>query len=147
MKIYETEINDDVIDKLIALSKEWEKENSCHGYRANKKEDIEGNRVFLAEEDGEVLGYLFGKTFTSKKMSSVIPDGEVCFEVEEIYVAPTHRSKGIGTALFKYVENALKNEAVYIVLSTATKNWKAVFHFYIDELDMNFHSARLFKKI
>ena len=37
--------------------------------------------------------------------------------------------------------------AEYMVLSTATKNWKAIFHFYLDELDMTFWSARLFKKI
>jgi hypothetical protein len=49
--------------------------------------------------------------------------------------------------LFKYVEQEVKNEAEYMVLSTATKNWKAIFHFYIDELDMQFWSARLFKKI
>lgn len=45
------------------------------------------------------------------------------------------------------VENTVKPEAEYMVLSTATKNWKAIFHFYLDELDMQFWSARLFKKI
>jgi hypothetical protein len=33
------------------------------------------------------------------------------------------------------------------MLSTATKNWKAIFHFYLDELGMKFWSARLFKKV
>ena len=49
--------------------------------------------------------------------------------------------------LFRFAEEAVKTEAEYIVLSTATKNWKAIFHFYLDELDMTFWSARLFKKI
>ena len=34
-----------------------------------------------------------------------------------------------------------------MVLSTATKNWKAIMHFYIDEIDMNFWSARLYKHL
>lgn len=147
MNIYETITNEEIINKLISLSEAWEEENSCYGYRANKKEDIEGNRVFLAEEDGEVVGYLFGKVYESKNMKSIMPEGTPYFEVEEIYVIPSHRSEGIGAALFRYAENALRDDVSYVVLSTATKNWKAVFHFYLDELNMNFWSARLFKKI
>ena len=41
----------------------------------------------------------------------------------------------------------MRSEADFMVLSTATKNWKAIFHFYLDELDMRFWSARLYKKI
>ncbi len=147
MFIHETEINNKITDILISLSREWEKENSCYGYRANSKEDIEGNQVFLAEEGGEVVGYLFGQVFESEKMQSIMPEGTLCFEVEELYVVPLYRSKGIGSALFRYAEEALKDDVRYMVLSTATKNWKAVFHFYLDELDMDFWSARLFKEI
>ena len=67
--------------------------------------------------------------------------------MEELYVVPERRSRGIGMKLFRHAEEALKAEAEYMVLSTATKNWKAIFHFYLDELDMSFWSARLFKKI
>jgi hypothetical protein len=34
-----------------------------------------------------------------------------------------------------------------MMLTTATKNFRAILHFYIDELGMDFWSARLFKKI
>ncbi len=80
-------------------------------------------------------------------MTSVMPEGTPYFEVVEIYVVPERRSRGIGKALFRHAENAVKEEAEYVVLSTAVKNWKAIFHFYLDELDMRFWSARLFKKI
>ena len=80
-------------------------------------------------------------------MQAVIPKGTPYFEVEELYVVPERRSCGIGQSLFKYVEDVVKDEAKYMVLSTATKNWKAIFHFYLDELDMQFWNARLFKKI
>lgn len=76
-----------------------------------------------------------------------MPEGTPCFEVEEIYVVPERRSQGIGEALFRYAEDAVKTEADYMALSTAAKNWKAIFHFYLDELDMQFWSARLFKRI
>ena len=147
MKIYETELNDDVLAVLIRLSEDWAAENSCFGYRPNDKADIEGNRIFLAEEDGEAVGYLFGKVCKSEQMSSIMLEGTPFFEVEEIYVVREKRSRGIGEALFRYTESAVKGEADYVVLSTATKNWKAIFHFYLDELGMQFWSARLFKKI
>ena len=147
MKIYETELTGHVLEALIAMSVDWEAEKSCYGYRANGKNDIAGNRIFLAEENGEIIGYLFGNPFTSENMKAVMPEGSRCFEVEELYVVPHMRSKGVGRALFACAENAVREIADYMVLSTATKNWRAVFHFYLDELDMTFWSARLFKRI
>lgn len=80
-------------------------------------------------------------------MFSVMPRGTACFEVEELYVKPACRSRGVGSALFRSMENAVKPDADYIVLSTAAKNFRAVLHFYIDEMGMDFWSAALFKKL
>ena len=145
--IREAALTGDVLESLIALSRDWEAENSCHGYRANTREDIEGMRVFLAEADGQIVGYLFGRNAVSEKDSSIIPKGAACFEVEELYVVPERRSRGIGGALMAFVEEAVKGEAKYLILSTATKNWRAILHFYIDEAGMEFWNARLFKKL
>lgn len=147
MVIREVKNVDEVLERLLALSKDWEAEQSCAGYRANERADIEGNRVFVAEEEGTVVGYLFGKLEKSKKMSSIMPEDTPYFEVEELYVIPEKRSRGIGKSLFAYAEKILSTETEFFVLSTATKNWKAVFHFYLDEVGMDFWSARLYKKI
>ncbi len=147
MYIHEVDLDEKVLAKLIAFSEDWAAENSCYGYRPNGKSDIEGNRIFLAEDSGDIVGYLFGKVYKSEQMKAVMPEGTPYFEVEELYVVQRKRSRGIGEKLFRYAEQAVKNEAEYMVLSTATKNWKAIFHFYLDELNMMFWSARLFKKI
>ena len=147
MLIHEVELNEDVLAQLIRFSEDWAAEDSCFGYRPNDRSDIEGNRIFLAEDEGEPVGYLLGKVCRSERMSSVMPEGTPCFEVEELYVVPEKRSRGIGEKLFRHTEEAVKAEVDYMILSTATKNWKAIFHFYLDELDMTFWSARLFKKI
>ena len=135
------------MDILIRLSTDWEAENSCYGYRKNEKADIEGNRIFIAKDGENFIGYLFGYLEKSERSTSIMPDGTPVFEVEELYVKPEYRSKGIGKMLFTYAESAVRNEADYIMLSTATKNWRAIFHFYLDELGMEFWSARLFKKV
>ncbi len=147
MIIHEVILNDQVLKQLIRFSEDWAAENSCYGYRPNDQSDIEGNRIFFAEDGGTVVGYLFGRVYRSEQMKSIMPEGTSCFEVEELYVVPERRSQGIGAQLFRYAEEAVKSEAEYMVLSTATKNWKAIFHFYLDELEMTFWSARLFRKI
>ena len=146
--VYEAKLNDELLEKLIAMSEVWEAENSTYGYRKNDRSDIEENRIFLAERDGEILGYLFGHEEKSERASSIMEDGTPYFEIEELYVVPSHRSEGIGRSLFHFAEQAVKTTGIeFIMLSTATKNYKSILHFYIDELGMDFWSARLFKKL
>jgi GNAT superfamily N-acetyltransferase len=147
MRIREAALSPALLEELIALSAAWEAEQSCHGYRKNTAADIEGNRVFLLEEEGKILGYLFGHVERTEKDSSIMKAGTPCFEVEELYVRPEARSQGRGAALFRFAEAAVRGRADYMILSTATKNWRAILHFYLDELDMEFWSARLFKRV
>ena len=148
MNIYEAKLNDELLEKLISMSAEWEAENSTYGYRKNDRSDIEGNRIFLAEQDGEIFGYLLGHEEKSERASSIMADGTPYFEIEELYVVPSHRSEGVGRALFQNAEQTVKAVGIeFIMLSTATKNYKSILHFYIDELRMDFWSARLFKKL
>ena len=148
MLFKEVELTDEILAELIACSRAWEQENSCHGYRKNEEEDIKGNRIFIALEEDKVAGYLFGYMDKGEKKNSIYEKEEPFFEVEELYVRPELRSKGIGKKLFLYIEEVLKGEQVeLILLSTATKNYKAILHFYLDELGMEFWNARLFKRI
>ena len=147
MDYCEVSLTPEVKESLLKMSADWAAENSCRGYYANDESDLQGNRFFLAMNESEPVGYLFGHLEHAKSSSTVMEEGTPFFEVEEIYVIPSMRSKGIGAGLFRFAENAIRTEANFILLSTATRNWRAVLHFYIDELDMEFWSARLFKKI
>ena len=55
MVIEEKLLSEAIVEQLISLSEDWEKENSCHGYSKNTLEDIKGNRIFLAVEDDIVI--------------------------------------------------------------------------------------------
>lgn len=147
MEYIETSLTPEVLESLLQMSADWAREDSCRGYYPNEPSDIQGNRIFLALDEGAPVGYLLGKVCTAEKDSTVMKKGTPFFEVEELYVIPTRRSQGLGGALFRFVQEQMRKEAQYILLSTATKNWRAILRFYIEELDMEFWSARLFKKI
>lgn len=148
MKVYEADMTEELERELIRLSAEWESENSCWGYRANTREDLAGRRVILAEEDGAVIGYLLGLRETAERRSSVMEAGTPYFELEELYVVPARRSQGVGRRLFAMAEEAARAEGLSVLmLTTATKNAKAILHFYLDELRMEFWSARLLKRL
>ena len=147
MKYVETELTPAVLEVLKQMSADWAAENSCRGYFANDESDIRGNRIFLALDGDTPVGYLFGQVTRAKQTSTVMEENTPYFEVEELYIAPDWRSRGVGGALFRHAESQIKQDAEYILLSTAKKNWRAILHFYIDEMGMDFWSARLFKKI
>ena len=133
--------------RLLELSLMWEKEDSCYGYRANTEDDLR-DRYILAAYDDELIAYIFGKEEIQDKQTSVIDKNMHYFEIEELYVHPSYRSRGIGKQLMESLEKELKKKGLeMMMLSTATKNWKAIMHFYIDEIDMNFWSARLYKHL
>ena len=133
--------------RLLELSLMWEKEDSCYGYRANTEDDLR-DRYILAAYDDELIAYIFGKEEIQDKQTSVIDKNMHYFEIEELYVHPSYRSRGIGKQLMESLEKELKKKGLdLMVLSTATKNWKAIMHFYIDEVGMNFWSARLYKRL
>ena len=147
MEIKEVKLCDSIARELIALSADWDAENISYGYRKNEYSDLDGERIFVGTENGKVIGYLFGRLEKSKNNGAVVPDGADYFEVDEIYVKPAYRSQGVGAALFRYMEEQVRPEAEYLMLGTATKNFRAILHFYIDELGMEFWSAALFKKL
>ncbi len=73
--IEEQELTEELLDILIRLSVDWEAGNSCYGYRKNEKADIEGNRIFIAKDDEDIIGYLFGHPERSERSSSIMADG------------------------------------------------------------------------
>ena len=135
------------IKRLLKLSLMWEKEDSCYGYRANTEDDFQDCYI-LAAYDNELIAYIFGKEEIQDKQTSVIDKNMHYFEIEELYVHPSYRSRGVGKQLMESLEKELKKKGLeMMMLNTATKNWKAIMHFYIDEVGMNFWSAKLYKRL
>ena len=145
IKIKKEELNENLMKTLLDYSKLWEAEDSCYGYHANSEGDIEGRDIFVAYDGEKAAGYLFGIRTNAKENSQAIPAGTPIFEIEEIFVLPEYRSHGIGGMLFTECEKEI-SDVEYFTLSTGTKNYKSIMHFYIEMMGMTFRSARLFKE-
>ena len=148
MEIKEIKPNEEEIKELILLSRLWEDEDITRGYIENKKDDIIDKRVFVAKEDDKIIGYIFAKDGVSKNYTSIMPDGEVYFGIEEIYVVKEKRNLGIGKILMDYAKGIAKKEGYkYLFLVTSTKDSKKILDFYIDKCDMTFYCASLVEKL
>ncbi len=137
-------------EELIEMSEEWEHEFSTFGYIKNESKDLENQRLIIAIDTNikKPIGYLYGHKYKTMNSSTTIPKSSNVFEIEEIFVKKDYRSKGIGTLMFKAIEDKIKKEGIgYITLTTSTKDYKKILHFYIDELGMTFWHARLFKEL
>lgn len=145
MEFKKATFDEETVAQLIDLSKVWEKEEITFGLRSNTKQDL-NEPCFIAIENDVIVGYAFGHFEVNEKYRSFSEVGDNFFFVDEVYVIPELRGKGIGKTLFKMLEEEVKDKVKCITLSTATKDYKKILNFYVEELGMTFHDAYLFKK-
>jgi ribosomal protein S18 acetylase RimI-like enzyme len=78
--------------------------------------------LFVAESDGEVVGFLSGEL----REGSPAFSPKIWATVEDVYVAPDHRSSGIGRALFEACQDwAREKGANGVSLQVAAHNTRA----------------------
>ncbi len=140
-------LNEKVKEDLLAMSNRWETEGITFGYRANSVETLKNEDIFLANLGGQTVGYLLCHRYVQEEYSAAIPRGMGCLEIEDLYILPEYRSRGIGQALYQFAVDSYGETVDYVTLSTATKDYRSILHFYIEELGMTFWSARLFKEV
>lgn len=133
---------------ISSLTVEWERENITYGLVRDTVEDLETWRIWVAERAGTIIGFLAGHVDLTRERSSVMPEDELYFEIEELYVTPPDRGSGVGDMLFQHVEAVLRAEGCrHIMLTTATKDTQAILRFYAQKEGMQVWSMRLFKHL
>ncbi|WP_099204379.1 GNAT family N-acetyltransferase [Scatolibacter rhodanostii] len=132
---------------IIKLSQKWESENITYGYIANTYEALRKYTIWSALYDDCVIGFLMGH-HTNSEDWCIIPKDNAIFCIEDFYILPEFRDKGIGQILFDFVEKALKDSQIdYILLNTATKDYARIQNFYTEKLDIKVWTTTLFKNL
>lgn len=133
--------------KIVELAKHWESENITYGYIACSTETMDEFQVWVATSKDSVIGFLFGKRKISEGLC-LIPIDSMYFEIEDFYLLPEFRDKGVGRMFYLHVEKQLINEGIkYILLSTATKDYTKIIKFYTEIVGFTVWSTTLFKQI
>ncbi|MCM3770210.1 MULTISPECIES: GNAT family N-acetyltransferase [Priestia] len=87
------------------------------------KKQLESNSVFVAEENGQIVGFAsYGKERTKKYPSYI-------GELSAMYLLAEHQRKGIGKALMHEVAQELVNQNIHTMLTWAFEQNSAC-HFY-----------------
>lgn len=139
-------IDDDTAAQLIELSKMWADEACCWGIVANSADDLCEPLVVALDEE-KIVGYIFGHYYEQERRTSYIDAGKKCFSLDELYVIPEYRGLGIGSALYRMLEQHVKGNCSYVTLTTPTKDYRSILKLYLEELDMDFISAFLIKNM
>jgi GNAT superfamily N-acetyltransferase len=121
------------VPRLVALEDRWLAEDSTIGMVAVTAEEVRGwlgPYCWVAEHDGEIVGFAYGRAEVSEGLA-VIPAGEPYLRVEELYVLPEHRDRGVGGRLLDQLlaEAAARGIARGRVYSSS-RDWRRIVDFY-----------------
>lgn len=135
------------LNNLIALSKSWVEEDICPSFGINEEKDYINQELYVAFDECRIVAYAKGFICKLENKTSYNEKGEKCFYLDEIYVNKSYRHQKIGKLLYKFMEKDLKNRVKVIKVNAASKEYKKLLHFYIDQLDMSFNYALVVKRI
>jgi GNAT superfamily N-acetyltransferase len=116
-----------------SLQQQWTKEDITYGFVPAEKSYLEtklGKYFFVAESNNEILGFVYGTVHKSENMS-VIDNGQLYIEIDDIYTSLNNRGAGIGTLLLDKVlavakENGIERSLIY----SSTKDMDSIIKFY-----------------
>jgi ribosomal protein S18 acetylase RimI-like enzyme len=89
-----------------------------------------GPYLLVAEANDEVIGFISGSIHSSERMA-VMPDGESYLEIDDLYISPEFRRRGVGSGLVNQPLAQAKQQGVaYALLYSAAKDVRGILRFY-----------------
>ena len=138
--------DDKIMGELLSLSKTWAAERSCPAYYENEPEEFINHSVYIATDYDRIVAYALGNIIELKEKTSYNEIGEKSFELDEIYVASDYRNRGIGKALYKFVEEDVRDKVDVIGVIATSYEYEKLLKFYVKDLDLSFNHALLVKR-
>ena len=137
---------DDLVE-VAALFERWQHEDAVWGLRAEPVERLRtrmGEFFLVARSEGRVVGFAVGKV--DREPFCVFPAGESYLEIEDVYVAPEHRRRGVGAALVESLLKAAEAGGIpRFHLYSASRDWQRSMRFY-ERFGFRVWSFQMFKK-
>ena len=105
------------------LQQKWSEEGNTHGFVPESQRQVENalDSYLVAEVGGRIVGFISGAVRTSEG-TAVIPAGERYFDVDNLYVVPEFRNRGVGSSLITRRLAQAKQQGVnYALVYSAAK--------------------------
>lgn len=133
---------------VLALSDALIAEGCCNGMKPDTLDDLRGWVIHVAEADGQLVGYAYGEEAESRWSVGSCRKGERFYDLEMLYVAPSHRGRGVGKALYEAELARAQSLGVrQIRLTAVNRDWKRLLRLYLDELGFEFWTATLYRDL
>ena len=137
------------VPSIFRLQRQMFEERSIYGFVPESEEQIEeliGPYLLAAEISDEIIGFVSGAVHLSECLA-VIPEGERYLEIENLYIAPQFRKRGIGGRLVdELLKKARENGVGYASLYSAAKDVHDILEFY-ERHDFQSWYVRMFQKL
>jgi ribosomal protein S18 acetylase RimI-like enzyme len=121
------------IQNISRLQQRWSEEGSAYGFVPESPEQVRAALspyLLVAEVDEEAVGFVSGSIRLGEG-AAVIPSGESYLEVENLYVSPEFRGRGVGSGLItELLARARQRGVTYASLYSAAKDIRGVLGFY-----------------
>ena len=118
---------------IFLLQQQWFEEGSVYGFLPESQEQVKAAispYLLVAEVGNQVIGFISGSANISDGMA-VIPEGESYLEIDNLYIAPEFRRRGVGSGLITQLLAQAKQRGVaYAVLYSAAKDIHSILRFY-----------------
>lgn len=143
------QINKYDVRSICRLQEQLFEEDVIHGFVPETAEEIEksiDSYFFVAEINDEIIGFICGKVHISDGLA-IIPKGENYLEIENLYVAPEFRKRGVGGKLVdELLIKAREVEVSYALLYSATKDIHGILKFY-ERHNFQSWNVQMFQKL
>ncbi|MBQ7145576.1 MAG: GNAT family N-acetyltransferase [Lachnospiraceae bacterium] len=132
--------------QLLSLSRDWAEEKTCPAYYANEEADFLDKDIFVALDGERIVAYAYGEIKELTEATSYNRVGEKAFDLEELYVVPALRDRGVGKALYRFMEEQIRDRVDVIGVTAVSYQYEKLLRLYIDELGFDFKYAQLAKR-
>jgi N-acetylglutamate synthase-like GNAT family acetyltransferase len=131
------------------LQQQWSEEGSVYGFVPESQEQVKAalnSYLLVAETSNEIVGFISGSVHRSEG-TAVIPEGESYLEIDNLYILPEYRKKGIGGDLITRCLAQAKEAGVpYALLYSAAKDIHSILRFY-EKHNFQSWNVQMFRKL
>ncbi|MCL5996588.1 MAG: GNAT family N-acetyltransferase [Chloroflexi bacterium] len=134
---------------VLALADQWANEMITIGYEYTERtqaayEARVNDYLWVAEYRGRVIGYTCGVVKVSGG-PGLIAAGERFLDIQEVYLHPDHRDRGVGHQLLQHqMQEAEAHGVTRAIVGSSNKDWRRTVAFY-EALGFHMWAVTLYK--